>query len=269
VVPNKFGALTDEGTPQRREEGPLFREMTGVGHHEVIIETPVHNRPLPLMTDTEVAQVLGVYQARYHTLREDPRVRCIVLFKNHGERAGTSLMHPHAQLVAMPVAPMQMRRKYAVAIGHYDDTGRCLYYDLVQAEVQAKVRLVLATDRFVVFHPFASRVPFETWIVPTQHQPSFGQVSPADLTALAQVLRRTLRTLYDVLSDPDFNFIIHTAPLEDEAKPYYLWHLQIVPRVTIIAGFELGSGMWITTMLPEESATIMRDVMQQDNRGGR
>ena len=169
----------------------------------------------------------------------------------------------------MPIVPMQMRRKYAVAIRHYDDRGSCLYCDLVQAELQAKVRLVRVTDRFVVFHPFASRAPFETWIVPTQHQPSFGQVSSEDLTALADVLRGTLRTLYDVLNNPDFNFILHTAPLEDESKPYYLWNLQIVPRVATIAGFELGSGMWITTMLLEESAAIMRDVMAHDNRGGR
>jgi UDPglucose--hexose-1-phosphate uridylyltransferase len=261
VIPNKFGALTGQGASERREDGPLFQEMAGVGYHEVIVETPVHNRPLPLMTDAEVERVLTAYQARYHALQADPRVKSIVLFKNHGARAGTSLAHPHAQLVAMPVAPMQVRRKYAVALSHYDDTGRCLYCDLVQAEVQARVRVVLETARFVVLHPFASRVPFETWILPIRHQASFGQVSAEDLRALAQVLRATLRALYDCLGVPDFNALVQTAPLEDEAKPYYLWHLQIVPRITTMAGFELGSGMAISTMMPEESAALMREVM--------
>ncbi|HLC41215.1 MAG TPA: DUF4931 domain-containing protein [Methylomirabilota bacterium] len=206
-------------------------------------------------------RILRAYQARYHALREDSRVKCIIIFKNHGERAGTSLEHPHSQLVATPVAPMQMRRKYEVAISHYDDTGRCLYCDLVEAEVEAKARLVQETDRFVVFHPFASRAPFEAWIAPKKHQPSFGQVSGEDLASLAPVLRETLFALAAILGDPDFNYIIHTAPIEDESKPYYLWHIQIVPRVTTIAGFELGSGIYITTMMPEESAAILRQAV--------
>jgi UDPglucose--hexose-1-phosphate uridylyltransferase len=261
VMPNKFAALTGNGEPQRREDGPLFREMDGVGYHEVIVETPIHNQPIPLMADAEVEQILRAYQTRFQALRDDPRVRYVIIFKNHGERAGTSLAHPHSQLVATPVAPMQTRRKYEVAISHYDDTGRCLYCDLVDAEVQAKTHLILDTERFVVFHPFASRTPFETWIAPTRHQPSFGQVSRQDLAALAPVLRRTLQALYNALGNPDFNYILHTAPTEDETKRYYLWHIQILPRLTAIAGFELGSGIYISTMVPEESAAFMRDVV--------
>lgn len=261
VLPNKFAALAGEGEPRRREAGPLFREMAGVGHHEVIVETPVHDRVLSLMTDAEVERVLRAYQSRYRALHEDPRVKCIIIFKNHGERAGTSLEHPHSQLVATPVAPMQMRRKYEVAIGHYDDTGRCLYCDLIEAEVRAKVRIVLETDRFVALQPFASRAPFETWIAPKRHQPSFAQVSAEDLAALAQVLKRMLRALYDALGNPDFNYILHSAPTEDESKSYYLWHIQIVPRLTTIAGFELGSGIYITTTAPEDSAAFLRDFM--------
>ena len=261
VIPNKFPVLASQGEPWRREEGPLFREMDGVGYHEVIVETPIHNRRPSQMDAAEVEQILRAYQARYRALQQDPRVRYIILFKNHGERAGTSLVHPHAQLVATPIAPLQIRRKYEVAISHYDDTGRCLYSDLVEAEVAAQVRIVEETEHFVVFHPFASRVPFETWIAPKHHQPSFGQVSSEELAALAQVLRKTLLGLDDALGNPDFNYILHSAPTEDETKHYYRWHIQILPRVTTIAGFELGSGIYITTVVPEESAAFMGDIM--------
>jgi UDPglucose--hexose-1-phosphate uridylyltransferase len=259
VTSNKFPALGPTGGLERREEGPLFRELDGVGAHEVIIETPVHERQLPVMTDREVADVLTAYQARYRTLRQDPRLKYIILFKNHGEAAGTSLAHSHSQLVATPVPPMTLRRKYEVAIVHYDETGRCLYCDVAEEERKAESRVVMETDQFLVFHPFASRVPFETWIMPKRHQPSFGQVSDEDLRELAPVLRRTLRALYDRLGDPDFNYIIHSAPAEDENKDYYLWHIQILPRLSTIAGFELGSGIYISTMLPEQSAATMRE----------
>ncbi|HBH00907.1 MAG TPA: galactose-1-phosphate uridylyltransferase [Candidatus Rokubacteria bacterium] len=268
VIPNKFGALAPGGELVRRECAPLFREMDGVGHHEVIVETPRHDGTMPRMTDAEVELVLRAYQTRYKALRGDGRVKYIIIFKNHGERAGTSLSHPHSQLVATPVPPMQMRRKYEVATAHFDDTGRCLYRDLVEAELEAKDRLVLQTDRFVVFHPYASRAPFETWIAPKRHEPSFVQVSAEDLVGLARVLRRTLATLGAVLGEHDFNYILHSAPVEDEAKHYYLWHIQILPRLQTIAGFELGSGIFITTMAPEESASLVRGALAR-GAGGR
>lgn len=267
VVTNRFPALDREDRPYRAEDGPLFREINGVGAHEVIVETPAHERPMGLMAEAEVERVLQAYQARYRALREDPRIKWIIVFKNHGQGAGTSLPHPHSQLVATPVPPMQIRRKYEVATAHYDETGRCLYCDLVAEEVRRKVRVVRETERFVVIHPYASRVPFETWILPTRHQPSFGRASQEDLAALAQVLRETLRALYQGLGNPDFNYVLHSAPTEDENKPYYLWHVQILPRLTTIAGFELGSGIFITTTLPEESAALARHLLSRREAG--
>jgi UDPglucose--hexose-1-phosphate uridylyltransferase len=267
VVPNKYSVLRPVGEPVRKEEGLLFREMSGVGAHEVIIETPVHNRIIPLMEDEEVEQILIAYQKRYWSLREDPRVRYLIIFKNHGEGAGTSLEHPHSQLVATPIAPMLIRRKYEVAIGHFDDTGRCVYCDLVDEEQRAGVRIIEETDAFVVFHPYASRLSFETWIAPKSHQPSFGQAPRGELSDLARVLKRTLVTLREALGDPDYNYILHTAPVEDEEKPYFLWHLQILPRLSTLAGFELGSGISITTVSPEESAVFIREVGEKNSEG--
>lgn len=258
VVPNKFSALAGGGEATRREHGPLFREMDGVGAHDVIIETPLHNQRMALMSDQEVERILTACHMRFCTLEQDPRIKSIIIFKNHGERAGTSLEHPHMQLVATPVAPLLMRRKYEVAIAHYDDTGRCLYCDVVAAELDAKVRMLFETDGFVVFHPFASRLPFETWIAPRRMQSSFGKVSPQDLGELASVLRRTLHGLDAALHNPHFNLVIHSAPAGDHQQDYYLWHIQILPRLTTIAGFELGSGIFINTILPEESAAFLR-----------
>jgi UDPglucose--hexose-1-phosphate uridylyltransferase len=235
--------------------------MDGVGYHEVIVETPSHERITPLMEAAELERILRAYRTRYEALRNDPGVKYILIFKNHGDNAGTSLEHPHSQLVASPVVPMLLQRKYEVAISHYDVTGRCLYTELVEDEVRERTRVILETDHFVVFHPFASRVPFETWIAPKRHRSSFGQVVSDELADLGQVLRRTLRGLYGQLENPHFNYIIHSAPTEDESKAYYLWHLQILPRLTTIAGFELGSGIFITTMLPEESAACMRKIL--------
>jgi UDPglucose--hexose-1-phosphate uridylyltransferase len=175
VIPNKFAALAGASEPQRREAGPLFCEMDGVGAHEVIIETPVHNRVMPLMTDAEIERVLQAYQARFQALRGDPRVRYIIIFKNHGEQAGTSLEHPHSQLVATPIAPLRVRCTYEVAIRHYDDTGRCLYADLVEAELEAGVRVVQETADFVVFHPFASHVLLKPGLPPSVTSPPSGR----------------------------------------------------------------------------------------------
>jgi UDPglucose--hexose-1-phosphate uridylyltransferase len=262
VVPNKYAAVGLNVEPYRKEEGHFFREMGGVGHHEVIIETPQHNRSLSRMTTNEVELVLQASHERYCALKQDPQVKSIVLFKNHGERAGTSLIHPHSQIVGTPVAPLLIRKKYEVAISHFDDTGRCLYRDLVDAERSATIRLLFESTRFVVFHPFASRVPFETWIAPKYEETTFGLVEPGHLAELADVLRRTLKTLDDALGNPDFNYILHSAPPEDESKHYFLWHIQILPRLTTIAGFELGSGIFINTILPEDAATHLKKFLQ-------
>ncbi len=262
VVPNKYAAVGPDVAPYRKEDGHFFREMGGVGHHEVIIETPRHDHCLSRMTTNEVALVLQACHERYCALKQDPQVKSIVLFKNHGERAGTSLIHPHSQIVGTPVAPLLTRKKYEVAISHFDDTGRCLYCDLVEAERAAKVRVLFESTCFVVFHPFASRVPFETWIAPKHEEATFGHVEPGHLAELADVLRRTLKALDDALGDPDFNYILHSAPPEDETKHYFLWHMQILPRLTTIAGFELGSGIFINTILPEDAAMYLKKYLQ-------
>jgi len=259
VITNKYPALVPQGSPQQSGEAGFFTKMNGVGAHDVIVETPVHNRFIPLMEDQEVEELLTVYRERYNQLSRDPRVKVIIIFKNHGEAAGTSLIHPHSQLVATPIVPAELRQQFEVAIAHYDETGRCLYQDIIDHELRAGERIVMNTGGFVVFHPFASRMPFETWVMPKKGQASFGNVPTKDLASLAQVLRITLLKLYLSLNDPDFNYVINTVPVGDESKDYYLWHIRIVPRLTSIAGFEIGSGMYINAAFPEETAEFIRN----------
>jgi UDPglucose--hexose-1-phosphate uridylyltransferase len=258
VVPNKFPALTREANGSYHETPPFYRWIDGFGYHEVIIETPEHDRTLPHMSEAELFDVLLTYRHRYQALRADPRVKLVLIFKNQGERAGTSIAHPHSQVIATPVIPIHIRRKYDVAVQYYDDTGRSLYREIVVAEDQHGQRVVHRSNQFLVFEPYASRYPFETWITPFRHNASFGNVTDEEVRELAHILLNTLRRLFEALHDPHFNLIIHTAPVEDESKAYFLWHVEIIPRLTTPAGFELGSGMLVNPCVPEEAAQFLR-----------
>ena len=260
VVPNRFPALTVEADVNRVEEAPLFRQMGGCGAHEVIIESPEHELVLAHQPVEQIALLLGVLQDRFNDLMRDQRFQTIVIFKNHGERAGTSLRHPHWQLIATPVVPALLRRKHAVAATYFDATGKCIYCDVLAAEKKRGVRVFASNDEYVAIVPFAAHVPFETWILPTAHFSSFGRVPRDQLRSLAPLLKHVLTTLHAALDNPDFNLVIDSAPRGDEDKRYFLWHVRILPRLTVPAGFELGSGMSINTVAPEEAATFLRDL---------
>jgi UDPglucose--hexose-1-phosphate uridylyltransferase len=260
VFSNMFPAVTTGGGTARHLEEGCFLSMEGTGYHEVTVETPSHNRPMALMSDEEVTLILRAYRQRYSDIAKDPTIKSIIIFENHGVAAGTSLEHPHSQLVAMGIVPRHMRMQYDVATTYYDDNGSCLYADLTARELDAGTRIIVDTDSFAVFHPFASRRPFETWIMPKENQASFGQASVQDIQNLAAVLRTTLLKLYRGLNNPDFNLVIDSAPIGEEHSHLYRWHIRIIPRITEAAGFEIGSGVYINTALPEETARFMHDL---------
>jgi UDPglucose--hexose-1-phosphate uridylyltransferase len=259
VIPNKFAALNPSGTIERKIEDGFFRKMDGVGHHEVLIESPRHSLYIPYMEDHQVEEIILALRERYRILRQDPTVRVIVIFKNHGSAAGTSLEHPHCQIVATPIVPQSLRRRLAVATRYYDDNGGCIYCDMMEMERKNGVRVIEDTDEFIVLHPFASRSPFETWILPTRHSASFARIEIEEAKALGKVLRRTLAGIFNILGNPDFNLVIHTAPIKDEEEDYFHWYMRLIPRVTTQAGFEIGSGIFINTALPEETAASIRE----------
>jgi UDPglucose--hexose-1-phosphate uridylyltransferase len=261
VFPNLFPALEPGGSLERSDAAGLFGEMEGVGSHEVIVESPLHNERMDEMPLDRLARVIRLWRDRYQSLKADPATKGVIVFKNFGERAGTSLVHAHSQIVATPVFAPDYLRRYTVATRYYDDTGHCVYDDLLEAEVRRGDRLIAKVDGFAAVAPFAARVPYETWIMPLRHQTSFGQLEDDLIPGLAEVLSRLLGALRHVAGDPDFNVVVLSAPSHEEWKPFFLWHLRILPRMATAAGFELGSGMYINTVSPEASSRLLREAM--------
>jgi UDPglucose--hexose-1-phosphate uridylyltransferase len=257
VVTNKYPAL-NPGVKDTKITGKFFRTTSGVGEHEVIIETPRHDQSLATLSLRKVEEVCLVYWKRYRCLEKDKRFKLILIFRNHGASAGTSLKHPHSQVIALPLVPANIRHLLEEAMRYYDDHGSCVFCDMMKEELAAKRRVVLKNRDFVAFHPFASRSPFETWIVPKKHNACFGSADRQERKSMAFVLRHVLRRMHDKLGDPDYNLIIRTAPIKDAEEDYYHWYIQILPRLTTPAGFELGSGVYINTSLPEKTAEFMR-----------
>lgn len=261
VVPNMFPALRIEEEDGTHEESqPFFRYHDGCGAHEVIIESPEHHVVLANQPVEQVEDILRTLQLRYIDLMGDRRFQTIIVFKNHGEGAGTSLQHPHFQLIATPVVPHLMRAKLEIATDYFDMTGRCLYSVFLAEELAAEQRVLAINNEFAAVLPYASHLPFEVWILPRSPCSSFGRVPSADFRPLAELLKTVLLKLFVGLENPDFNLTIDTVPREDENKSYFLWHLRILPRLSTPAGFELGSGMSINTVLPEDAAQYLRDV---------
>lgn len=264
MVRNRYPALQVEGERQRTFDG-VHRQINGVGYHEILVETPVHNTCFALEPPANVALALQALQMRGTMIAQDPRVDHIIYFKNHGPLAGTSLVHPHVQLMAVPVVPLSIRNRIEEARRHFDNVGECVYCAMLADEQADGARLVAVTDHFVAFVPFAAGTPFHTWIVPRRHESSFLRATAAEIADLGRMVGTVLRRLYVGLNDPDYNWIIRSEPIRDSAVDYFHWYLTIVPRVAQPAGFELGSGMFINAALPEESASFLREVRLADH----
>ena len=258
VIPNKFPVLGIEGELNRQGEG-MYDKMNGIGAHEVIVETPDHEATLCDMPERQIEEVLWAFKERVNDLKRDQRFRYILIFRNYGEAAGASLEHPHSQLIALPVIPKRVKEEVDGAKLFYDLKERCIFCDIIREERAAGARLVTETDRFTVLEPYAPRFPFETWILPKRHASHFEDSDAPTLQNLAWILRSTLRKLDRALEHPAYNFIIHSAPVQDGPLPYYHWHIEIIPKLTKVAGFEWGTGFYINPTAPEESARFLRE----------
>lgn len=257
VVNNKFPALTPRGGTRRIPRGD-FLTMRGYGHHEVIIETPAHDRHPGRMSAEEVERVIEAYHRRYTDLLRYEKNLMIILFRNHGKSAGTSLLHPHSQVISTAVVPHDVRWREEEARRYFDEWGRCVYCDILAREVSEGQRMVFENPSFAAFVPFAADVPFETWIVPRRHRADFGEVSDVEKRDLAKALRDILARFQEKLSDPDYNYVVNTSTRHRAGELPLHWYLRIRPRLVTPAGFEMGSGMSINPSIPEEDAAFLR-----------
>lgn len=260
VVPNKFPALRVEGDLDRQGDG-IYDKMTGVGAHEVLIETPDHMLSLSEVEEKRVEDLFWAFRDRIVDLKKDSRLRYVLCFKNHGEAAGATLEHAHSQLIALPIVPRRVQSELDGSKKYFDYKERCVYCDIVRQEITSGARVVVESDHFLAISPYAPRFPFETWIVPRLHQSHFESITPPQVENLASVLKNTLRRLDKTLERPPYNFVVHSAPLQDGAMAHYHWHIEIIPKLTRVAGFEWGSGFYINPTPPEESAKFLREAV--------
>ncbi len=257
VVPNKFPALKIEGTIDEVKDG-IFDMSNGIGAHEVLIETPVHGKNLADFTQEEMAGVIQLYQNRLRDLTGDKRFKYIIIFKNYGESAGTSVEHAHSQIIALPMIPKYVLEKLEGISVYYDEHQRCVVCDMLKQESDDKKRVFYENDNFIAFCPFVSRYAFEYWIAPKSHDSKFSEMGDEKRGSLADILRETLARLKSCLSDPSYNYYLHVAPVNTEGGERFHWHIEIVPKLTRPTGFELGTGFYVVRTSPEAAAGYLR-----------
>ena len=259
VVSNKFPALQIEGELNRRGEG-IFDMMSGIGAHEVVIETPDHLSDLADLPLDQVRDVFWVIRERMRDLKNDHRFKYILAFKNHGKAGGASLEHSHTQLIATPIIPKRVKEELEGAKKYYEFKERCIFCDIIRQELQLEKRVVYANKYFIALEPFAPRFPFETWLIPINHHSRYEEISYEDTFELAKVVKQILYRLNKTLDNPPYNFIIHTSPQLNIEYLEYHWHLEIIPKLTNVAGFEWGSGFYINPTPPEDAAKALREI---------
>lgn len=266
VVPSIAPILGIEGRLNRHGKG-MYDLMNGIGAHEVIIETPEHITHLSDLPPEQIKRVIDTYIYRIVDLEKDKRFKYVLIFKNYGIIAGSRMYkHSRSQLIATPVNPKLVKEELAGAKRYFDYKDRCIFCDILKQELDIQDRVILEMDGFVAIAPFASRFPFEVWILPKDHSCDFPQLPDASRIDLARILKITLSKLKAALGDPPYNFIIHTAPFRIGKKTGYWrtieedyhWHIEIIPRLTRVAGFEWGTGVYINPTPPEEAAKYLK-----------
>lgn len=262
VIPNKFPALRQKKVQEGvsfREQWSFLESFPGYGVHEVIIETPDHNRQLSDLKEHELAQLFRAFKERLLFLAGDKRLQYVQIFRNHRREAGASIEHPHSQLLALPFIPPLLATEYRRCQEYHDEQGRCLLCSIMEEEEKVKERIVLENDSFLAFIPFAAPLPFTTWIAPREHSSSLEISAEGWEEKLAPVLKEFLQKLSRKLGDPPYNLYLHLGPLRSEPLPYYHWHMEIIPKLTIVAGLEMATGTFINVSKPEEAARFLRE----------
>ncbi len=263
VVPNKFPVLNQSVLP-RKLDSSLYQAAAGRGRHEVVIESPRHDHDIVTMPELQLRDALATCHSRYQALTAERAIGSVILFRNRGANAGASLPHPHAQLIALETIAPLVRARQTAMLDYYQREKRCVLCDVIAHERSDGSRLVNENDAFLTVVPFAATAPCEMWLLPKRHQADFGDLADGEIALLAIALRDALLRLRAALDDPPYDYVIDTAANGRAGSPALHWSLRIVPRVTVPAGFELGSGLPINPSLPEQDAALLRSVLQRN-----
>jgi UDPglucose--hexose-1-phosphate uridylyltransferase len=259
VIPNKFPALRVEGDLDRRGDG-IYDLMNGLGAHEVIIESPQHVASLTSLDRDNIQEILWMYRDRLNDLKRDMRLIHGVIFKNVGKSAGATMEHTNSQLIATTVIPITVQVEMDGALEFFKRRERCVFCDILRQEIADGGRVVERTHNFAAIEPYAARFPFETWILPLSHSSNYEFIQRSVVGDLADILKSTLGRIETALSNPPYNFVLHSGPFKEPSMPHYHWHIEIIPRVTRVAGFEWGTGFYINPVSPEEAAGFLKEV---------
>ena len=259
VVANKFPALKIEGDLDKQPVG-MYDMSNGIGAHELIVDSPYHYKGISDLENKEIECILKAYTSRSLDLRRDRRFKYILIFKNVGAMAGASLEHGHSQLIALPMIPKNVKEELKGASRYYEFHERCIFCDIIAYEEEnGKERVVCENEEFLSFCPLSSRFPFEVWIIPKKHRDDFGKLNEQGIKYLAPIIKETIHRLRVTLDDPPYNYIIHTAPVNTDYHIGYHWHIEIMPKLMRVAGFEWGSGFYVVPTPPEVAARYLRE----------
>jgi len=267
VVPSIAPFLRIEGELDRRGKG-LYDLMNGIGAHEIVVETNKHIANMADLSEEQIAKVFTCYIDRMLDLEKDKRFKYVLVFKNYGWVAGAGRVHhSRSQIIATPVNPKRVKEELIGARHYFDYHERCVFCDMIKQEMASKERLVLEIDGFIAIVPFASRFPFEVWILPKKHSCDFTTLDFSDKKNLSAIMKKVLQKLKIGLNDPPYNYVIHTAPFRRQKIGYWKsidndfhWHIEIMPRLTRVAGFEWGTGFYICPLPPEDGAKFLREI---------
>jgi UDPglucose--hexose-1-phosphate uridylyltransferase len=257
VIPNKYPAVSPFKKLKEYSEGKLYKKVSATGFHELVI-TRDHDKQIPQFNVNEIKELIDVYQSRYLSLKKEKFVNHISIFHNHGVEAGASISHPHSQIITTPLIDSDLNKALETSKKYFNKNKKCLYCEMAKLERKKKKRIVFENKHFLVLCPFASKSAFQMIISPKKHLSYFENITEKEKIALAQAFKIAFSKFYKVLSDPAYNFYLHTAPCDGRKHSYYHWHWTILPKTATMAGFEIGTRMEISSIEPEKSAQILR-----------
>lgn len=257
VIPNKFPFFHIEGEFDRRPEG-MYDVMEAIGAHEIVVEAPGHKQNFASMDTQQIEKILRAYRERLKDLEKDQRFQQFLILKNY---PGVFNRHPHSHIMAMPVIPRRIDEEIYGALDYYQRKERCIFCDIIKEEISMKKRVILETVHFLVFSPFASRYPFETWIVPKKHSPDFHHIHEEGIEDLSVAIQSLFLRFHKLLSDPPYSLTFHTSPIQDRFhRSEYHWHIETRLRIGLREGFEWGTGFFVNPTPPEDAAAFLREM---------